>query len=839
MESFSDAKMSPSIMPSPSTKPSSPVSLELMQRINTFDVNNVEPTNADYERANELMLEERLRNNRRPSSTFSLKDANPVLTRIAQGSIKDATPGLVQVLLDNGADVRMARRRSTNIFKRIMCKDQVDIPNNIIEQATRNCSDELVFLLAQHADEQGATEALHIAIGRDEPIKAYILLARGADASRACEQFLQAVDSGSNDMVNVLLRKVKGACPDCRNKGLVRAAQHGHGAKARMLIDNSADVTFESGAALLAACRNRKEDAAIEIASHVEMSRHPMLLDKAVAEAYDYKLYDLIEVCLNAGAKGPMTDTTLLKAVERQQMPLVESFVQHGASVSQENGAAIRLAVKSGRPDLLQLVLRGKPSKIILDAAITQSVGFPDLSIVYQMVNLLLSAGLRGDSVSGTLLGVLDRTLVPGDEDIQRNLIDLLLGKGQADVNFNGGRSLVTAISKRRVDTLLLLLQYRPTVDSLSTAAASAMSLDVPELRLQIVEIIMQARSGHPTADVAGDNRLERAAATAAAKGLLLDILQYLAKSLSSPTSFVAAFVAVSSDGEKWLSPSGLEVTQFLLEHGVSGPEVDNAFCRAAQRYNRDAIELLYNFTSPNALGTSLSRVMTHSKDWQSPDNLWLIEFLLEYGCSGEPVNVALLHAASTYAIGGDVEALIETLLTVGNGADVNFRDGEALKIAIRFGNAPLLERLVSSGARAEAITQAFATAVTTPLEEEKALALIDVLARYSSTPGTGCDFKTTLRDGRPPIAACVATHRKSSKLVNRLLQLGCGLEDQFSAKIDDYKHVGEEKVTILLWALCPHGDAIVTSDVINALIDAKGKPSSCLRMSDTSKVLT
>ncbi|KAH7137366.1 ankyrin repeat-containing protein [Dactylonectria estremocensis] len=784
-------------LPSPTTSSIS-LSLELSQRIITLNSQIIKPTSEDYERANALMFL-KVTGSGRGSTSFGIKHSNPVLTDIAQGLVANPSLGLITALLQYGADVRIARRRSTNLFKRMVSKDQVNIPNNVVELATRNCSEDVVFLLAQTADERCVTEALPVAISQNDAAKAYILLARGADASRACDQFLQAVQSGSDDMVNILLRKSKGACQDCRNQGLVRAAKHGHVAKAQMLLANGADVAFQTGSALFTACKNKNEEVAKHIAAHETMSGRTKLLDDVVGEAYGLMQDQLIKACLLAGAKGLKTDATLLKAVEDQNPPLVESLVQHGASVCYENGAPLLSAVKAGRPDLLKILLQGKPSDGMLYAALDQAVEIPDLPTVRQLVELILSAGLRGDTVAATLLRVLEDALIMGNEPVDKQLVDILLTKGSANVNYGGGKLFALAIGKKRVELLSTFLLHGPSVVSLSSAAIAAMTLNEPEIRLQVIELLMQAGSSQTASGWGCDERLQNAVAIAAAKGLLLDVLQYLAQRQTSTKAFAAAFAALVSGSENWLNPSGLEVIQFLLELGASGPEIDEAFCRAATRFDPDAIALLQSATGPDALGKALSRVMEHSDEWQFPDNLWLVSDLLEEGCAGESVNVALLKAATSYVNGKGTEDLIDILLSVGEPADVNFRDGEALKIAIRAGLAPLLEKLISSGAKSEALTQAFATAITAPLEESKVLALIEVLVNHGAE--AQCDFKAAFRDG---------------------LELGCDLETPFHANISDDKTIGEEQVTTLLWALHRRDNHRISSTTIVELIDAK-----------------
>ncbi|KAH7120136.1 ankyrin repeat-containing protein [Dactylonectria estremocensis] len=807
-------------LPSSSNTPVAiPLSLELSQRIATLSSRPVQPSSEDYERANALMLLKRAGSGR-DSASFGIKQSNPVLTDIAQGLVANPSPGLITVLLQHGADVRVARHRSTNLFKRMMSKDQVDILNNVVELATRNCHEEIVFLLAQAADERCVTEALPVAIRQNDSAKAYILLARGADASRACKEFLGAVQSGSDDMVNILLRNFKGACQDCRNQGLVGAASRGHVAKAQMLLANGADATFQNGSALFTACRDRNETVAAVIASHGSMSGHPDMLDNVLAEAYRLMQDQLIKACLRAGAKGPNTDAALLKAVDSQNPPLVETFVRHGASVCYENGAALLSAVRAGRPDLLKILLLGEPSDVILCVALDQAVEQPDPRTVRQLVKHLLSAGLRGDTVSASLLKVLKNALTMGNEAVDKELVELLLVKGSANVNYGGGELVALAIGKKRVELLSTFLFHGPSIVTLGSAAAVAMRLDDSETRLRVVELLMQAGSSQTASGWGCDERLQNAVAIAAARGFLLDVLQHLAQRQTSPKAFQAAFAALSSGNEDWLNPSGLEVMQFLLESGASGPEIDVAFCRAATRFDHDAIGLLQRSISPGALGRALNSIMEQSDEWQSPEKLWLISELLEGGCAGEAVNVALLKAATSYVNGSDTEELVETLLTVGEPADVNFRDGEALKIAISGGHAPLLARLISSGAKSEVMTQAFATAITARLEEAQVLALLEVLTSHGAE--AQCDFKAVLREGRPPMAACLSTHPDSSTLVKRLVDLGCDLEMPFRVDICHDKQIGTEQATTLLWALSQRGNHWISSAAIIELIDAR-----------------
>jgi hypothetical protein len=255
--------------------------------------------------------------------------------------------------------------------------------------------------------------------------------------------------------------------------------------------------------------------------------------------------------------------------------------------------------------------------------------------------------------------------------------------------------------------------------------------------------------------------------------------------------------------------------------HGAEGPYVDDAFCEAAMRCERDAIDLLSQSIGPEAVDRALRDITKHSRDWHLPDdrNIWLLQLLLEWGAHGKSVNCALLKAVSCFTNGTASETLLDTLL-LSDAADVNFRSGEALKMAVRGGNVSLLRKLVKCRADKESMTHAFFEVIVSPLEEDIALGLIEVLAA-DQDPDRKVDFKAFLPNQRPPIVNCLATHPESAKLVRRLAELGCDVNAQFETHLYDFS----EPTNALAWALCScEGRRLVSSVAIKELIDVKGK---------------
>ena len=767
------------------------------------------------------MAQQRAADRKPRSGRFSYKEANPVLLMVAQGCIPNTTPALVQLLLKHGANVCIARPKSTSIVKMVFRRDQVEVRNNVLELATQNCSADVLFLLAQYADDKAVNRALPVAIGLGDSLKTAILLAKGADASPYCKLFLQAVDSGPNEMVGALLREVRGACQDCRNRGLVQAAAVGSMAKANMLMDSGADLSFDHAAALLAAIQGGSEDIGVAIASRPDMKQHPLLLDTAAGRAYDHKQHRLLQACLKAGSKGPEVGRVLIEAVSSQQLDVVGTLIQHGVSAPCDVEKALLSAIDAGYLDAIQILLREQLPQNVLAVAVDRVVCLADVKIVHGIIDILLSAGLCGDLVADALIRVLSRPMPREDESNRLEVIQLLLAKGQADINACKGSAVVQAIGQGRVDILRMLLQHGPSVDTLGLALEATMQVATPDLRVVTVKMIVEA------GNIADNDYLQRVATAAASRSLALDVLQFIAQFTISPAAYVVGFISLTEEGDHWLSPKGLNLVQFFLDHDVSGSDVDRALCRAAVRYNRDAVELLATSVSHMALNQVLGIIVEASADWQLPRNLWLIHLLLEWGCKGEIVDRALIQAVSTYADGKghDLEALVDTLLTVGAGADVNAQQGTALQTAASCGHVPVVKRLSSTGAGRLALTKAFHAAITSGVEESRALAVMDVLCSARDPTGKGLDARAVLPDGCSPIVACLSTWPQSTGLLKRLIQLGCDLESQLLVKWN----TGEELVPVLIWALCQRTAQPMTLAVFEVLIDAYCKSTRLL----------
>ncbi|KAI8187034.1 Ankyrin-2 [Colletotrichum sp. SAR 10_70] len=654
-----------------------------------------DPTEEDYDKVEQLMIDQREEDGNRRSGDFGYKEANPILSKLAQGLIPDATPGLAQALLDCGADVCIAKPKSTNLFKVFSGKDQIEERSDVLSLATKNCSSDILIVLAQDADEQAINEALPVALRIADPVKTSILLAKGADASPHCKLFLKCVDSAPNDM-------------------------------------------------------------------------HSTLLKEAAKCARDHGQHRIQQACINAAASDSEAPSNAT--------PTQTLVVVNGTSVDPASATSIEnilvSAVNSGRLDTIQKLLSDDTSRKLspktLASVLSQATDLPDVKMAHRLIEMLLSTDIRGDAVSDALCRVLSRSIPPSNEDDLLRIIQLLLKKGRADVNAQKGSAVLQSLSPNRANILRLLLQHDPSLDTVALSIDATMKMDVAAARLSTLRLLVDG------ANIAKSEYLQGAAVAAASRNLALDVLKFLSEFITSPTIFSGGLSALTKDGDTWASPKGLYIIQFLLDHGASGPKLDGAMARAACLYNRDAVQLLATATDPASLEQVLSFVIAASSDWQLPANLWLMHSLLEWGCEGTSVNQALINAVSAHVEGHDREYLIETLLRVGRGADVNDQGGKVLQIAARRGNITLLKKLGLNNAGRLALTNAFQTLITSKMDQGTALGILDVLIAACQRSRTRFDVEALLPDGRFPLQACIATHSKAEGLARRLIQLGC-----------------------------------------------------------------
>lgn len=460
-------------------------------------------SDADRQQARALLTRHRAVNRRSSSGSdpFSYKEVNAVLTSVVDAN---GPPGIVHaLLLEHDADVNRCRRRSTNFIKKFLNKDQEDRRNDILSRAIRRSSYEIVSLLALRADQSMQNEALQVAIQHDDAAKVAILLNAGADAGALHDEFRAALEKNAEDVVEALLKGSKGPCPNCLTVGLVKAVGSGSLRISSLLLAKGADAGYDNAAALRTAILQRRPDMVEALASCARKPT-PESLDSAIAIGYtklahDPEMqYDILESCLRSGARGANTNETLALAAQKGQWQLRDLFVEHGASVNHQGGAALGYAVASGRPEHLAALVHGEVAPENLASAMQAVMSLSNCEVICEMTRVLLAAGLQRDPISGALVSVLERS-TSGDLEFQsHNLIRFLIEEAGADVEFGGGRAIQIAAAEGSIEALRLLLTRKPSAKSVSAAVPQAMGVQDTACKHELTRMLLHAgASGH------------------------------------------------------------------------------------------------------------------------------------------------------------------------------------------------------------------------------------------------------------------------------------------------------------------------------------------------------
>jgi hypothetical protein len=166
------------------------------------------------------------------------------------------------------------------------------------------------------------------------------------------------------------------------------------------------------------------------------------------------------------------------------------------ASVDYRGGFALTHAVNMGDLDMVKLLLAGKPSTQTLDEVFPLVLGLP-APARYHMAECFLSAGVSRSCISAALQQAIDEQPPTRDE----NLISLLL-RHNADVNFNDGAGVVSAVTIRDLPLLETLLQSQPSPQTMAAGMARAMLVEDKPVRYEMIRLLISAGAGREGTEV-------------------------------------------------------------------------------------------------------------------------------------------------------------------------------------------------------------------------------------------------------------------------------------------------------------------------------------------------
>ncbi|KAK2751086.1 hypothetical protein FQN57_000161 [Myotisia sp. PD_48] len=190
------------------------------------------------------------------------------------------------------------------------------------------------------------------------------------------------------------------------------------------------------------------------------------------------------EILLKQGATGTSVNSSLAYWVELRDLGMLRQLLKHGASVDYDEGKALLNAVDIEQLDLIDLLLDHNPNEQIL------STIFPCLRQVSRQTRLhvtkkLVSAGVTGQAIHTALSDAIVQQSYTKDTE----LIDILVAGG-ADVSQSQGKLLQHVIQSSDVATLTQLLKQHCEPYFLAMQVPLAAKIP-PEARYQILSLLL------------------------------------------------------------------------------------------------------------------------------------------------------------------------------------------------------------------------------------------------------------------------------------------------------------------------------------------------------------
>ncbi|KAJ0114539.1 hypothetical protein J7T55_004783 [Diaporthe amygdali] len=350
-------------------------------------------------------------------------------------------------------------------------------------------------------------------------------------------------------------------------------------------------------------------------------------------------------------AAKPNIETLVAQAIDeappRRDERLIKILLQHDVDANVNDGAPIISAIEHLDADLLEALLRKRPTTKNAAVALQKAMAVEDKGKRARMVSLLLRAG--ADEATKTVGESLMKAL--HEQPVDTRLLGAILQQGNADINMDNGDPVVLAVRDVNPQVLELVLQTNRATPETFDLAVQAMA-NVPSSQEKAT-------------------KLESIVKRTKQKESLNSLLAYEVQSI------------LQCPPQK----RTLVVLRALLALGVDvNTNKAAALCCAVAGADSKITDVLFA-AKPST--KSLAAAMPFAfKIADQTERLTFIQKLLHAGAPAVEANRALVHAIGTHP---DDTALINTLL-----ARADTSDGEALMVAVRKANVLMVEMIIT-----------------------------------------------------------------------------------------------------------------------------------------------
>lgn len=577
------------------------------------------------------------------------------------------------------------------------------------------------------------------------------LLYAGADGGDTCATFVLAVEQQKAELLDIFIKHGVDI-----NWGRAKAARH-----AARLGDSALLRRVLSAGAL-------SSDGAGNVLS--VLSRNMSANDRSA----------MLNILLDAGARGAAVDQALIHAVQDNRDEDVELLRTRGASFDAA-GTALVEAIKSERLHTVSLLLAKPVDPTVMRHAF-QTVQTARGQPRFQMAKMLLERGARGEYVDAAL-----NHIICGDPgECHESLIELLIEYG-ANPNSSRSNSLKHVVSKSDLKMFTRLLR---TSSKLTSASESAVVTGIS--RMASAEIrygfykktIVKGASGQAMSE-ALCNELEKPQVSWS----IIDLLVHSGKA------------DVNFSGGKALCLAALQADEQYLEllRGVPG-------------ITRDTI---------NSALTALIQSHTFSDEVKSGRVRQLLRNA-EREIAHQGLLLQIRQCAQSHQNGREWPLKVFQVL-VDSKPDINHNEGELLLQAIVYVAVPLVQMLYKLDVATAVLNAALAMAMDASND-------VDCIDLLSCTLGRGPSG-----EGISTVLVVAVQRSKSLAVIKLLLEHGPNLATHdYAAVVHAVSHAQTKVLQLLLSTTTSqqaltvafqhgtlHQDAMITFNILEIVLKA------------------
>ncbi|CAI6255046.1 unnamed protein product [Periconia digitata] len=653
---------------------------------------------------------------------FSQEELDQALSSVIENPATN--PGLIQAFLNLGAKVNFveiygkknkanqtsnaARRRSTVLQR----------------AATTRRADSVSLLAGSGADQTTLDEGLKVALGAHDYPCVQELLRHGADPGKFPNALADAVRSGDQNFVQLLLRAPKALRTDVISSCLPAAVNQQSEPIISLLVGHGADPNFDNASAFQMAISQRDFKLAVALVAGptpLSSSSLQTLLGPTLTLPNPQILYNFLELlfCCGLPPSSPHLAELLIAATKRNDTGMAQLLLTNGVSTELNQAECLRNAIENKNWPISDKILHSSISPA--QASVALAVVSPETAPPERLhvITALVSHGAKGKP--------LQRWLVRAVEDGDAALMDLLM-KADTSIASENSHAIQTAVARKDFNSLRMLLRSRPSPQSLSKAFTQITSGYTAVERIEVVEILLHHGARGPEVDQAlidavGDTTSRDISLVKelvlnganvnfeAGKAIHLavtqrdvDILRLLCSTApSSYATSTALPLTMDSNGLK--NSATITMMNILLGNGLDDGPVNQTLKIAIQggTANIDIIELFI------AKDPRLSKpAFEYASSLDNVDmKIPIMRTLLTKGIPQDALDRALAVETKS-ALASRNKALVELLID--HGASVLENDGEAFQTAVSSADTSLVKLLLGGRDRPSGsiVTKAF-----------------------------------------------------------------------------------------------------------------------------------